>query len=101
MKQFTPNFDTDFSVLDSTAKSQSAVMVLKPGEKTGGANNKHENSDQWMYIVSGEGIAKINNEEIELISGMLILIEAGETHEIQNNSVKNLETLNFYSPPEY
>lgn len=101
MKHFFPKFDSDFNVLGSSSKSQAAVMVLKPGEKTGGEDNKHENSDQWLFVISGEGIAKINETEVELNPGMLVLIEAGETHEIENNGVKNLETLNFYAPPEY
>lgn len=100
MKRFTLDFDTDFKVIHSTEKSQAAIMVLKPGESTGGSDNKHK-SDQWMFIMQGTGTAVINNEEADLMPGLLLLIEAGETHKISNNSIKNLETLNFYSGPEF
>jgi len=76
-------------------------MVLKSGESTGSRDNKHEKSDQWMLVLQGMGTAVVNEKEIELIPGSLLLIEAGETHEIKNSGVKNLETINFYSPPEY
>jgi len=101
MKRFTLQYDSDFKVLHSTKKSQAAVMVLKAGESTGDDDNKHENSDQWMLVSEGIGEAVINGETIELIPGTLLLIEAGETHQIKNTGIKNLESLNFYSSPVY
>jgi mannose-6-phosphate isomerase-like protein (cupin superfamily) len=101
MKTFMPDFDNDFKVLHSTKRSQAAVMVLKAGETTGGDDNKHENSDQWMYVLQGTGTAEINGQEVDIVPGSLLLIEAGEKHLIKNSGIINLETLNFYSPPEY
>jgi mannose-6-phosphate isomerase-like protein (cupin superfamily) len=101
MKTFMPDFDSDFKILHSTKRSQAAIMVLKAGESTGGDDNKHEESDQWMYVLQGTGTAEINGKEIELLSGSLLLIEAGEKHTIKNTGIINLETLNFYSSPEY
>jgi mannose-6-phosphate isomerase-like protein (cupin superfamily) len=101
MQKFTLDFDTDFKVLHSTKRSQAAVMVLKAGESTGGKDNKHEDTDQWMYVIQGTGTAVINGEETELVPGSLLLIEAGENHTIINSGIKNLETINFYSSPEY
>jgi mannose-6-phosphate isomerase-like protein (cupin superfamily) len=101
MKRFVPDFDADFKVLHSTRRSQAAIMVLKAGESTGGDDNRHENSDQWMYVMQGTGTAEINGEEVDIVPGSLLLIEAGENHMIKNTGVKNLETINFYSPPEY
>jgi mannose-6-phosphate isomerase-like protein (cupin superfamily) len=101
MKTFTLDFDSDFKVLHSTKRSQAAVMVLKAGESTGDDDNKHENSDQWLYVLQGTGSAEINGNEVDLVPGTLLLIEAGEEHIIKNTGIKNLETINFYSPPEY
>ncbi len=86
---------------ETSKSSQAATMVLAPGEKTGGPDNKHPKSDQWLYVVSGNGKATVNGEELELSKGDLILIEAGDTHEIKAGSDQSLETLNFYSPPAY
>lgn len=93
--------DSDFKVVAGNVKSQAAIMVLAPDTSTGGPDNKHEKSDQWLYITSGNGLAIVSNKELSLKPGSLLLIEAGETHEIKNTGKAPLETLNFYCPPEY
>lgn len=90
-----------FEVLAGTDRSQAAAMTLAPGRSTGGPNNRHARSDQWLYVVSGEGRVTLNGEEHALREGDLLLIEAGETHEIINASERPLKTLNIYAPPEY
>jgi mannose-6-phosphate isomerase-like protein (cupin superfamily) len=90
-----------FSVLQSTERSQTATMVLQPQEATGGPHNEHSISDQWLFVLSGEGRAVVGSEAVELGPGALLLIEAGETHDIKNTGDRPLETLNFYAPPEY
>lgn len=102
MKHLQIKPDADFKVLAGTSRSQAAIMTLKPQEATGGPDNKHDKSDQWLYVISGQGKAIVAGQEITLEAGSLLLIEAGETHEIVNSSdVHPLETLNFYTPPEY
>jgi mannose-6-phosphate isomerase-like protein (cupin superfamily) len=90
-----------FRVLAGTNRSQVAAMVLQPGETTGGPNNRHPSSDQWLYVVSGEGAAIIDGERHSLPAGTLLLIEAGEAHEILNVGTEPLTTFNIYAPPEY
>lgn len=76
-------------------------MVLKPGDSTGGDDNRHEKSDQWLYVVSGEGQALVKGRKVPLESGSLLLIEAGEVHEIKNSGAQPLVTINVYAPPTY
>jgi mannose-6-phosphate isomerase-like protein (cupin superfamily) len=76
-------------------------MVLKPGEVTGGEDNVHAASDQWLYVIAGQGEATINGRAVALKSGHLLLIEAGERHEIRNTGEEPLVTVNVYAPPEY
>lgn len=90
-----------FEVLAGTDRSQAAAMVLAPGRSTGGPDNRHARSDQWLYVISGEGRAILDGEERALSAGDLLLIEAGEAHEIINAGERPLETLNIYAPPEY
>lgn len=90
-----------FEVLAGTERSQAAAMTLAPGRSTGGPDNRHATSDQWLYVVSGEGRAILDGEEHALNAGDLLLIEAGEAHEISNTGDHPLETLNIYAPPEY
>lgn len=90
-----------FRVLTGTSRSQAATMVLGPGESTGGPRNRHEESDQWLYVLSGTGRAAVGGEQVDLSPGSLLLIEAGETHEIECTGDAPLETLDVYAPPEY
>ncbi len=101
MNSFSPEFKNGFNIKETTKLSQYAEMVLEINSSTGGPDNKHKNSDQWLYVVSGKGKAVINKKEIEIKTGDVLLIEAGETHEIINTGNKPLQTLNFYSPPAY
>jgi mannose-6-phosphate isomerase-like protein (cupin superfamily) len=90
-----------FDVVAGTVRSQAATMVLKPGQATGGDDNVHAGSDQWLYVIAGAGEATINGRRIGLASGELLLIEAGEPHEIRNTGRDPLVTVNVYAPPEY
>jgi mannose-6-phosphate isomerase-like protein (cupin superfamily) len=97
----TQGNNQEFQVLAGNSQSQSAIMVLRPGDSEGGPDNKHDESDQWLFVISGRGEATINGTRKELTEGTLVLIEAGETHEIRNTGNTPLRTLNFYVPPEY
>jgi mannose-6-phosphate isomerase-like protein (cupin superfamily) len=76
-------------------------MVLKPGQATGGGDNVHAKSDQWLYVISGKGEATVNSRRVGIEAGELLLIEAGERHEIRNTGREPLVTINVYAPPEY
>ncbi len=76
-------------------------MVLRPGQRTGGDDNVHPDSDQWLYVVSGSGVAVVEGHRVNLDAGTLLLIEAGETHEIINDSTEPLMTVNVYAPSAY
>ena len=101
MKRTQVRFKKGFDIVVGNERSQSATMVLSSGSSTGGPNNKHPNSDQWLYVISGEGMAIVEGEQLELKAGTLVLIEKGETHEIKNTGTQPLETINFYVPPAY
>jgi mannose-6-phosphate isomerase-like protein (cupin superfamily) len=80
---------------------QAAEMVIEPGDREGGPDNRHRGADQWLYVVSGSGMAIIEGREQALQTGSLLVIEKGESHEIRNTGDEPLATLNFYSPPAY
>ena len=89
-----------FDVVANTGRSQAATMVLEPGRSTGGPDNRHPDSDQWLYVRSGRGRATVEGEEVRIGPGDLLLIEAGETHEIAAGD-ERLETVSVYAPPAY
>jgi mannose-6-phosphate isomerase-like protein (cupin superfamily) len=101
MERIEVSSDRGFRVTAGTDRSQAATMVLAPGEVTGGPTNHHEESDQWLYVKSGAGVAEVDGEEYELREGDLALIEPGENHEIRNEGDEPFVTVNVYAPPEY
>ena len=76
-------------------------MELAAGDSTGGPDNRHPESDQWVLVLSGTGTAIVEEAEHELSPGTLLLIEAGEVHELRSGPDEPLATLNLYAPPEY
>jgi mannose-6-phosphate isomerase-like protein (cupin superfamily) len=95
------DFEGFFDVRLTTDDAQAAQMTLAPGRTTGGPDNAHADSDQWLYVVSGRGTATVEGETVPLAEGDLVVIEAGETHAVANDGDEPLETLNLYVPPDY
>ncbi|HTL34079.1 MAG TPA: cupin domain-containing protein [Kofleriaceae bacterium] len=91
-----------FEVLHSTPTSQAAMMTLAPGESSSeSSDNEHAWAEQWLYVVSGQGVATSGKKRIALKVGSLLLIEKGEPHQIENTGKTPLVTLNVYAPPGY
>jgi mannose-6-phosphate isomerase-like protein (cupin superfamily) len=101
MKQHLFRLQSEFEVGLGNEHAQAAEMVLPAGESTGGPDNVHEDSDQWLYVVSGEGEAIVKGTAVTLSPGTMLLIEKGEPHEIRNTGDVPLKTVNIYIPPEY
>lgn len=101
MKRIEIEGNEDFRILPGTARSQAASLSLEEGERTGGPRNRHIDSDQWIYVVSGRGEATVDGQDVKLFPGILLLIEAGESHEIRSRGPGALKTVNFYAPPVY
>jgi mannose-6-phosphate isomerase-like protein (cupin superfamily) len=101
MKREQLQFGKGFRVITGNARSQSAQMAIEPGSAEGGPENRHRGADQWLYVVSGSGIAKIGKRRLALRAGTLLFIEHGDKHEIRNTGRALLKTLNFYVPPAY
>jgi mannose-6-phosphate isomerase-like protein (cupin superfamily) len=51
--------------------------------------------------VDGSGVAMINGTNVKLKAGMMVLIEAGDRHEIRNTGRSLLKTVSVYVPPAY
>jgi mannose-6-phosphate isomerase-like protein (cupin superfamily) len=101
MKSKRLRFTKGFRVAINNPRCQAAEMVLASGALEGGPDNRHRNSDQWLYVVDGTGEAIVNHHRYVLQPGTLLLIEHGDEHEIRNSGRGLLRTLNFYVPPEY
>ncbi|HEY5923938.1 MAG TPA: cupin domain-containing protein [Kofleriaceae bacterium] len=92
----------EFEVLLETPSSQAAMMTIAPGESSGESSaNEHAWAEQWLYVVSGQGVARSGTKTVKLAVGSLLLIEKGEPHAIENSGKTPLVTLNIYAPPAY
>lgn len=94
-------FGKGFSVAMSNRRAQAATMVIAPGDCEGGPDNRHRGADQWLYVLSGSGVAVLGGRRHRIKRGALVLIERGTTHEIRNTGRTALKTLNVYVPPAY
>lgn len=94
-------FGTGFRTLFTVRRAQAAQMVIEPGGQEGGDDNRHRGADQWLYVVSGTGMATVEGRRIALRAGRLLVIERGERHTIRNTGRAPLKTLNFYYPPAF
>jgi len=106
MRSKTLRFGEGFRVAFDVRKAQAAEMVIAPGDSEGGPDNRHHGADQWLFVVSGTGVANVEaapgkRRRVALKPGMLLVIECGERHEVRNTGRTLLKTLNFYYPPAF
>ena len=94
-------FGKGFSVALTNRRGQAASMTIAPAKRGGGPHNRHCGADQWLFVVSGQGVAVLAGRRHKLSAGSLLLIERGTTHEIRNTGRTALKTVNVYVPPAY
>ena len=90
-----------FEVLQTTKRTQTAMMTLKPGKSSGSEPEGHKNSDQVLLVLKGEVEGEIADETLTLREGDVIVIPAGTRHKFSNRGSADAITFNTYSPPEY
>lgn len=101
MKKAKLRLARNFAVVLGNRKAQAAEMVLRQGRKEGDPRNRHRAADQWLFVVSGTGVAMIGGKRHRLAPRTLVLIEQGDEHEIRQTGAEPLRTLNIYVPPAY
>jgi mannose-6-phosphate isomerase-like protein (cupin superfamily) len=90
-----------FDVLQTTNRTQVAMMILKPGKSSGSRPEGHRNSDQVLLVLEGEVEGEIGDVTITMKEGDFVIIPAGTKHKFNNRSSADAVTFNTYSPPEY
>ncbi len=93
--------EAGFDLVATTARSQGATLVLEPGQRTGGPDYATPTSDQWLTVLAGEGEAVVDGRHVPLHPGLVLLIEAGERHEVSNTGPERLVTWNVYALPNW
>jgi mannose-6-phosphate isomerase-like protein (cupin superfamily) len=91
-----------FKVLLNSRSAQVAMMTLRPGQSSSeSVENEHPKSEQWLFVIAGNGRAIVGRNRVIIKENSLLLIEKGEAHQVTNTGRKALVTLNFYCPPAY
>ncbi|MBV9007967.1 MAG: cupin domain-containing protein [Verrucomicrobia bacterium] len=90
-----------FEVLQTTERTQTAMMTLAPGRSSGSKPEGHKNSDQVLLVLEGEVEGEIGGKTKTMRKGDVIVIPAGTKHKFTNKSSADVVTFNTYSPPEY
>jgi len=101
MRSKTLRFGKGFRIAFEVRKAQAAEMVIAPGDSEGGPDNRHRDADQWLFVLSGSGVARVEGRRVPLKAGTLLVIEKGERHEVRNTGRTLLKTINFYYPPAF
>ena len=92
----------EFKVVHATRGAQAAMMTLAPGGTSSDKpENEHPWAEQWLFVVSGSGRAKVGKSRVTVRENSLLLIEKGEPHQVVNTGRRPLVTLNLYAPPAY
>lgn len=66
-------------------------LVLPPGVSIG--IHKHENDEEYYYIISGAGIITLDGEQLEVGPGDVTAAFTGGTHGLANDSERDLRVL--------
>jgi mannose-6-phosphate isomerase-like protein (cupin superfamily) len=90
-----------FEILQTTERSQTAVMVLSADGTSSEEMNVHEKSDQVLLVVEGEVEAEVGEAKRVMHEGDSCIVAAGTPHRFSNHGKGRAVTFNVYSPPEY
>src|SRR4029078_9506186 len=59
MRKISLRFGRGFKVVLGNRRAQAATMTIAPGDCEGGPDNRHRGADQWLFVVSGSGVATL------------------------------------------
>jgi mannose-6-phosphate isomerase-like protein (cupin superfamily) len=90
-----------FKVLQTTERSQTAVMTLESGAVSEDKLNSHRKSDQVLLVVEGEVCAEVSGETTTMKAGDVMIVPAGAKHRFTNPSDARAVTFSVYAPPAY
>ena len=85
--------------LMTTDRLQVVLMALQPGEEIG--LETHQDTDQFFYIVKGEGRAIVDGEKHGVEKGSMIVVRAGTPHNLINDGDDSLKLFTIYVPPHH
>lgn len=92
----------EFKVIETGKVTQTALMVLSPGEESGpNKENEHAQSEQVLYLAEGTLEAEIADRTFTMKAGDSAIVGKGVGHRFVNRGSQPAVTFNVYSPPAY
>jgi oxalate decarboxylase/phosphoglucose isomerase-like protein (cupin superfamily) len=82
---------------NGSGRFSAGVVQLEPGK--GHELHTHPESDEILYVVSGEGEQTVAGETREVSAGEMIFIPEGVEHGTVNTNWEPLKLLAVYAPP--
>jgi mannose-6-phosphate isomerase-like protein (cupin superfamily) len=86
-------------VLATGPHSQVVVMSIPPGGDIG--EEVHDDVDQTLVFVQGEGQAILDGEKSAVAADRLVHVPAGTRHNFVNTGKVDLRLYTIYAPPEH
>jgi mannose-6-phosphate isomerase-like protein (cupin superfamily) len=86
-------------VLSTASHSQIVVMRIPVGGEIG--EETHDDVDQVLVFVAGEGEAVLNGDRSRVAAGRLVHVPAGTRHNFVNVGPDALRLYTVYAPPEH
>lgn len=93
--------ESDFHILETTGRTQTATMRLKNGETTSDDLEAHPHSDQTVVVLEGEFVAEVGEERSTVRQGQSLIIPAGVKHRFRNDGAQPAFAFTVYAPPAY
>lgn len=86
-------------VIETGEHTQVVVMSIPPDGEIG--EEIHEDNDQLLLLIEGEGRLLLGDEETEFDVGDAVLVPAGINHNVMNAGADSLKIITTYSPPHH
>jgi len=89
-------------VLQTSDRSQTAVMTLEPDRGAVKRSTNIRASEQILLVLEGEVVAEIGEQRDVLHAGDVVIVPPGAVRRFGNESSKSsVVTFNVYVPPAY
>lgn len=79
-------------------KELSYIVAIIPPKSTT-CLHEHQESSEWMYIVSGKGECVIGDDKKSIGPDMLVYAPKGTKHEIRNTGDETMKIVAVFIPP--
>ena len=86
-------------VVSTGPHAQVVVMCIPPGGEIG--EEVHDDVDQVLVFVEGNGIAVLDGQRSPVLPGRLVLVPAGTRHNFVNESSADLKLYTVYTAPKH